>query len=257
MGVARVLDEDPDLGDRLSADDRALAAEVALARVEELDIGVWDEPDDPARYRDGYGLLVLDGVLARRVHIDRFECTELLGQGDVLRPWTFEGAASASIPTRVKWTVIEPVRLAVLDRRFAIATARWPEMTAVLMDRIVQRARWLAFQLAVGHLVRVDMRLLVILWHYADRWGRMTPDGAHLGMRLTHGVLAGIVGARRPSVTTALGRLQQDGLVERRADGSWLLHGPPPSDFLRLRESAAGEALADRSEAAEAAAGAR
>ena len=237
MAVARVLDEDPDLGDRLTTEDRAHAAEAAVARVETLDVGVWSEPEDPGRYRDGYGLLVLDGVLARRVHLDRFECTELLGQGDLLRPWTFEGETVASIPSRVKWTVIEPVRLAALDRRFAAATARWPELTAALMDRIVKRARWLAFQLAVGHLVRVDMRLLVILWHYADRWGRMTPDGAHLAMPLTHGVLAGIVGARRPSVTTALGRLQQDGLIERRDDGSWLLIGPPPQDFLRLRAS--------------------
>ena len=238
MAVARVLDEDPDLGERLTADDHAQAREASIARAESLDIGVWQEPDNPSNYRDGYGLLVLDGVLARRVNLERFECTELLGQGDLLRPWTFEGAAVSSIPSHVSWTVIEPVRMADLYRRFAVATSRWPELKAALMDRIIRRARWLAFQLAVGHLIRVDMRLLVILWHYADRWGRMTPDGAHLGMRLTHGVLAGIVGARRPSVTTALGRLQQEGLIERRADGTWLLHGPPPQDFLRLRQTA-------------------
>ena len=238
MGVTRVLDEDPDLGERLPTEDRALAVEASVARVEELGAGVWSEPDDPARYRDGYGLFVLDGVLARRVNLEGFECTELLGQGDLLRPWTFEGGGVASIKTRVSWNVIEPVRMAVLDRRFALATARWPELTACLIDRIVARARWLAFQLAVAQLVRVDTRLHVILWHYADRWGRMTKEGAVLAMPLTHSVLAGIVGARRPSVTTALGRLQEDGLVERRNDGSWLLRGEPPRDFVRLRASA-------------------
>ena len=237
-GIARVLDEDPELGDQLSPDELTQAAESAIARVEMLGAGVWEEPDDMSRYRDGYGLLVLEGVLARRVNLERFECTELLGQGDLLRPWTFEGAAVESIPSKVTWTVLQPVRLAALDRRFATATARWPELTAALMDRIIQRARWLAFQLAVGHLVRVDLRLLVILWHYADRWGRMTKDGAVLSMQLTHGVLAGIIGARRPSVTTALGRLEQEGLLERRKDGSWLLPGPPPRDFLRLRANA-------------------
>jgi CRP/FNR family cyclic AMP-dependent transcriptional regulator len=236
MAVARVLEEDPELAERIAPAELTAAAEAAIARVETLDIGTWAEPDDPASYRDGYGLLVLEGVLARRVYVERLECTELLGQGDLLRPWTFEGAAVASVPSSVKWAVVQPVRLAVLDRRFAIATVRWPELTAALMDRVVRRARWLAFQLAVGQLVRVDMRLLVIMWHYADRWGRMTKDGAVLDMPLTHGVLAGIVGARRPSVTTALGRLHHDGLIERRADGSWLLRGQPPSDLMRLRE---------------------
>src|SRR5436309_9040192 len=216
MAVARVLDEDPDLGDRLTADDHAQAREASIAGTESLDVGVWQEPEDANNYRDGYGLLVLEGVLARRVNLERMECIELLGQGDLLRPWTFEGATVASVRTRVNWTIIEPVRLAVLDRRFALAVAGWPEVTAALMDRVVRRARWLAFQLAVVNLVRVDIRLLVILWHYADRWGRMTKDGALLTMPLTHSVLAGVVGARRPSVTTALGRLQEEGLIERR-----------------------------------------
>jgi CRP/FNR family transcriptional regulator, cyclic AMP receptor protein len=238
-GVAHVLSEDPELGDRLNREEFAQASEAAIARVETIGTGLWDEPDDPANYRDGYGLLVLEGVIARRVSLDRFECTELLGQGDLLRPWTFSGHAVSSIPSRVTWTVLEPVRMAVLDRRFATATARWPEMTAALMDRIIQRSRYLAFQLAVGHLVRVDARLLVILWHYADRWGRMTKEGAVLSMPLTHGVLAGVIGARRPSVTTALGRLEQEGLLDRRADGSWLLIGEPPREFIRMREDSA------------------
>ncbi|MFL5893941.1 MAG: Crp/Fnr family transcriptional regulator [Thermoleophilaceae bacterium] len=238
MGLARVLDEDPELGERLSEPERTLAAEAGLARVETVEQGVWREPQDRGNYRDGYGLFVLEGILARRVNLERFECTELLGQGDLLRPWTFEGATVSSVRSQVSWTVIEPVRMAVLDRRFAVVMARWPEVTASLMHRIVQRARWLAFQLAVCHLVRVDMRLLVILWHYADRWGRMTKDGAVLHMPLTHSMLASVIGARRPSVTTALGRLEADRLVERREDGSWLLRGEPPSDFVRLRETA-------------------
>jgi hypothetical protein len=37
-----------------------------------------------------------------------------------------------------------------------------------------------------------------------------------------------MVGARRPSVTTALGQLMARGSVERRADGAWVLRGGPP-----------------------------
>jgi hypothetical protein len=238
MGVARVLEEDPDLYDRVPDPERPRAVAEAIARVQTLDLGMWDEPDSPEDHRDGFGLLVLDGLLARRVTLGRFDCTELLGQGDLLRPWSFAGGSPASVPSKVTWNVVEPVRLAALDRRFAVSVAPWPEVTASLMDRIVQRARWLAFQLAVCHVVRVDTRLLLMMWQFADRWGRMTRDGARVSLPVTHSVLASVVGARRPSVTTALGRLQGHGLIERLPDGAWLLHGAPPEDYARLEAEA-------------------
>jgi len=37
-----------------------------------------------------------------------------------------------------------------------------------------------------------------------------------------------MVGARRPSVTTALGQLIARGAIERRPDGGWILRGAPP-----------------------------
>ena len=238
MSGTRVLEEDPDLYERLPEGERPRAAAEAIARVETLEAGLWDEPDSPDAHRDGFGLLVLDGMLARRVTLGRFDCTELLGQGDLLRPWTFAGAASASVTSKVTWNVVEPVRLATLDRRFALAVGPWPEVSAALMDRIVQRSRWLAFQLAVCHVVRVDIRLLLMMWHFADRWGRMTREGARVRLPVTHSVLASVVGARRPSVTTALGRLQDAGLIERTHDGSWLLHGAPPEDYAHIQETA-------------------
>jgi CRP-like cAMP-binding protein len=254
LAATRVLDEDPELGERLPVGERVKAEDAAIARIESLSEGTWTEPNDPAKYRDGFGLLVLDGILTRQVTIERFECTEVLGQGDLLRPRAFEAPGVASIPSCVVWTVLQPTRFAVLDRAFALATGPWPELAAALMDRCVTRARWLAFQLAVSHLVRVDTRLLVTLWHYADRWGRKTPDGVLLQMPVTHSMLAGIVGARRPSVTTALGRLQQSGALERLPDGRWLLRGQPPREFARLHsprgldqaQVSAGDAVASR-----------
>jgi hypothetical protein len=236
------LEEDPELAERLPDHERQKAEDAAIARVEAIGGGS-GRSVDLDRHRDGFGLLVLDGIVARRIALGQFECTELLGQGDLLRPWTFDGAGAASIPEEVTWNVLDPLRVAVLDRRFAMAVAPWPEIAAALMDRVVARARWLAFQLAVSNLVRVDTRVLVTLWHYADRWGRVTPDGVLLYMPATHSMLAGIVGSRRPSVTTALGRLEQQGAIKRLADGRWLLLGTPPEDFGRLRDQ--GSSLAD------------
>jgi CRP/FNR family cyclic AMP-dependent transcriptional regulator len=237
MAVARILEEDPELHERVPGTERERAAAEAVARIETLAIGKWRERHEN-EHRDGFGLLLLDGILARRVTLGRFECTELLGQGDLLRPWSFASQTSGSVASEVTWNVVDPVRLATLDRRFSLAASPWPEISAALMDRIVQRARWLAFQLAVCHVVRVDTRLLLMLWHYADRWGRMTPEGARVHLPITHSVFASVVGARRPSVTTAFGRLQDDGLIQRLPHGSWLLQGSPPDEFARVKAAA-------------------
>jgi hypothetical protein len=66
--------------------------------------------------------------------------------------------------------------------------------------------------------VRVDVRLLAFLWHLAERWGIVMPDAMRIDVPLTHSVLARMVGARRPTVTTALQRLMQLGYLRR--DGS-------------------------------------
>jgi Crp-like helix-turn-helix protein len=44
---------------------------------------------------------------------------------------------------------------------------------------------------------------------------------------LPHRVIAQLVGARRPTVSTALGRLAGEGTLTRLADGTWLLRGHP------------------------------
>ena len=81
---------------------------------------------------------------------------------------------------------------------------------------------------AIAHLTRVDDRLLALLWCLAERWGRVVPGGVLVNLRLPHRTLAGMVGARRPSVTTALGQLISREEIERRPDGGWLLRGDPP-----------------------------
>ena len=63
---------------------------------------------------------------------------------------------------------------------------------------------------------RVERRLLRKLRQLAERWGRVTPDGIRLDLRLTHQELANMVGAVRESVTIALGRLAEAGEIEVR-----------------------------------------
>jgi hypothetical protein len=234
-GLVSLVEEDPDL---LKGFDQATADAIRRAskvHVMELEAGPWRRGRKPPT--PTYGLFVLDGVLSRGVVIQGRRSAELLGPGDVLRPSASDDIDS-SVDFDVAWEMLEPTRLALLDRDFAAAVAPWPELIAAVMDRIMRRAHAAAFHLAVSHLKLVETRLLVILWYYADRWGRVTPNGVLLPVRMTHSLLARVVGARRPSVSTALGRLQDRGFLERTEAGQWLLLGPPPRELAELSSSA-------------------
>src|SRR4051812_31489349 len=76
--------------------------------------GPWDE-DALAPSHAAFGLVVLDGVLARECTIDHRRCTELLVAGDVAAPWV---APDTALPVEVRWRVVQPVQLAILDRAF-------------------------------------------------------------------------------------------------------------------------------------------
>jgi CRP/FNR family cyclic AMP-dependent transcriptional regulator len=236
----RVFDELPELLENVDNGELGTLKQVTTQLLR-LEPGTWKLNVGDSDVRGHLGLLVLDGLLTRHVTIGEATCAELLGGGDVLRPWTELERRIVSIPAEASWQVVEPTRLAVLNARFALQVARWPDVTAAIIDRVVQRARWLSFHLAVCHIVGVEVRLLIVLWHFADRWGRVTPAGVKLPLPLSHGLLAGVVGARRPTVSTALGGLRDQGLVER-SDRGWLLRGEPPAELHELRERVAARA---------------
>jgi CRP-like cAMP-binding protein len=224
----RVLDADPDLGDRLDPASREAASRFAVAEEIRLRPGPWDPH---ARFGDGkgqLGLLVLSGVIKREVELANSAGAELLGQGDVIRPWQ-EDAGDDQQTSDPAWEVLEPARLALLDRRFAAVAARWPALVEALLARAIERSRDLAFHMALSHMTRVDVRLQALFWHLADRWGRVGPEGVVVPLRLPHRTIASLVGAQRPSVTTALGTLADQQVLSRRDDGTWLLHGAPPA----------------------------
>ncbi|MDP8942646.1 MAG: Crp/Fnr family transcriptional regulator [Actinomycetota bacterium] len=229
-----MLDADPDLAHALAPQELAVARRYAVAEVIRLEPGTWRPAEDCAGEPGMLGLLLLDGLLTRDVVLGGRRCTELLGEGDLLRPWDFNDAASAAVPSESEWCVLEPSRLAVLGHRVTRIVGHWPELTSAFVSRTLRRSRGLALQLAIDHVRRVDVRTLLMLWHLADRWGKVGPEGVIVPLRLTHQTLANLTGARRPSVTTALSQLVRLGAVRRRPDGSWLLRGDPPCEYTSL-----------------------
>jgi CRP/FNR family cyclic AMP-dependent transcriptional regulator len=131
---------------------------------------------------------------------------------------------------------VSKARVAVLDRPFAIRTARWPEIHAGLIQRLITRTRRLSLQSAINALARVEERLEVTLWELAYRFGRVTPDGIMLDLPLTHSQVAEMVAAQRPSVSTAFTRLQDHGRLVHAARHRWLLIGEPPPTLSSLEQ---------------------
>jgi len=231
MPPCRVLAEDPDLAEALTPNRRSDAIEHCLAPALHLPRGRWDGQQTDMT-PDGIGLLVLRGLLIRRVSIDCGCGAELLGQGDLLRPWQGEGAQS-TLSSTTGWRVLEHARVAVLDNKAAVRLARYPELTGRLVAKALERSRNLTAATAIAQHTRVEVRLHMLFWHLADRWGRVRPGGVIVPLRLTHAILADLVSARRPSVSTGLSVLARQGLVQR-IDGAWLLRGDPPGELLEL-----------------------
>jgi hypothetical protein len=225
--IVRVLDEDPELGRHLASRALASASAAATAPLLRRDEGptsfVIDEPAPAAHL----GLLVLDGVIVRHLSFGQIGTNEFLGPGDLIRPW-IRGASRREI-AQVRWEVLAPARLAVLDPEFANRVCGWPEITAALLDRAAERADSQALQAALHQAKHVEDRVLLALWHFAGRWGQSGPEGRTITLHnITGEILARFVGARRQAVSSALGQLTDSGAIKREPDGRLILPAEPP-----------------------------
>jgi CRP/FNR family transcriptional regulator, cyclic AMP receptor protein len=232
-----VLKEDPELADVVPPERRQRAIAECTAPELTLQPGPWGGRGSLG-FRGGIGVLVLQGLMIRRVGIEGRFGAELIGEGDLLRP--DEQSISPLLPLTTSWSIVLPTRVASLDCSFEQRIAEYPELVHGLIARAIQRSKNLAVNMAIVHQARVDVRLHMLLWHLAARWGKVRSDSTVLQLRLTHAVLADLVAARRPTVTTALSELSRRGLV--RSDGeTWLLYGDAPGDLIAFaRQAGAG-----------------
>jgi hypothetical protein len=152
--------------------------------------------------------------------MDNRASVELLGPGDLLRPWDEH---ESLLPFEVTWNVLSLARAIVLGPAFASRVHDFPEVQAALLSRVHGRAQRLAESQAIAHTAAIKERLHAMLWHLADRWGRVTVDGVVVPLALSHRMLAELVGASRPTASAALAELARDSVVARRDDGTWLL----------------------------------
>jgi CRP/FNR family transcriptional regulator, cyclic AMP receptor protein len=217
-----LLDLDVELAEELDVRMRLVARPAATAVVCDVDVGEMQLTVWLAEAASGPGVLLLDGVLAANVTVGDRVASELLGPGDLVEPTIDVG--HELLACDVGWRALAPVRFAVLDAAFAERVRPWPQIMQALLRRAERRTRNLNVQRAIACQPRLEVRLALLLWHLAARWGRVEPGGIRLPLPLTHQLLGRLVGAERPSVSHALARLARAGFVTGHGD-EWHLHG--------------------------------
>ena len=216
----RLLDVDSDIGRYLTAEERSAADALTVPCVS-LELGPVDVRA-LLRRTASFGALVVEGMLASHMQVGEQAGMRILAPGDVVSPGTVpESMLLAGSGCRV----VAPARLALLGRDVLVGARRWPRLIAGLHARTAAQIERVAVQLAICQLPRVEDRLLALLWLLAESWGRVTPSGTVLPLGLTHETLGALVGARRPTVTLALGELSERGAVLRQGR-TWLLVEP-------------------------------
>jgi CRP/FNR family cyclic AMP-dependent transcriptional regulator len=234
-----LLDADPDLAESIEREELERARDAVVTGTVDLAPGPWQSLRAVTALTD-FGLLVLEGILLREATAGEVSSVELLGPGDVIVPRA-DDATGGFVGDRVRWAALLDTRMAVIDTALLQRAAPWPQVVALLGRRMAERSARQAALQAVCHHPRVEMRLRGLFWHLAERWGRIAPAGVVLPLRLTHEALAGLVGAQRPTVSTALKGLADAGEIARRRDGAWILRPESKDRLQRLERRHAAE----------------
>jgi CRP/FNR family transcriptional regulator, cyclic AMP receptor protein len=216
----RLLDLDGDLAEALGEDVAAQARDRIGVATVRLEPGSWLPESLAPAVRDAFALLVCDGLIVRELDLAGTLTADLIGPGDIV---AFGPAGEHLLSTRERWHVSRSATIAILDSRVVPALHAWPALSARLIARGARQAARAAEQRAISQLPRVELRIRALLWHLAERWGRMGPTGVVVPIELTHTALGRLIGARRSTVTLALGELSRSGTVVRRDDGAWVL----------------------------------
>jgi CRP-like cAMP-binding protein len=231
----RLLEQDPDLADRLPEGERAIATAAVVVKAVHVPVGPLDPKVLRSPDNSPYGLLVMEGLLDRQITLGETTASHMVGPGDLIGAgW---GATSEIlVPATVEWRVVTPAVLALLDRRFLAAAGKWPDLMGALLERVGAQAGTLGLRSAILQMPRVADRVHALLWYLADRWGRVTPSGVLLPIRLTHAMIGRLIGARRSTVSLAMRALEDAGMLRRNPDefGTWhLLPGDPEQTATR------------------------
>lgn len=218
----RLLDVAPELGQMLDSRRFAQVRDNVSVRAVRLQPGRW-QLEELERV-DGVhapikGIMLVEGWMTMDVAFAGRRCTRLLTAGELVLT---DGAAEHTMPASWSWTSIGQSVVAILDRQMLLIGRHLPRLLSALLQRAAEQTREALLVQAISQLPRVDDRLLALFWSIADRVGIVAGEAVRIELPLTHGMLAQMIGAQRPTVSLALARLHDQGLLCSDS-GYWLL----------------------------------
>jgi CRP-like cAMP-binding protein len=221
----RLLDLDPDLLQFLTSEDRAKLESVTL-RVIALPEGRPIDVTDLLERSGAFAAVVQTGMVLRDLQLGAQRGLRLLGPGEVI---ALREAPTSPMLAISSYRATGETMVVLLGNAFLFAARQAPGLMVGLHTRLSEQLDRLATQLVICQLPRVEERVLAMLWLLAESWGRVTPSGTTLQLSLTHELLGAMVGARRPTVTLALGELAERGALVHQ-DRGWLLLERPAAE---------------------------
>jgi CRP/FNR family transcriptional regulator, cyclic AMP receptor protein len=228
-----LLDADDELAEQFDLRTRLAVRQGTTVKVLEAPVGECDLEPLLSAVGAGLGLLVLDGLLAYETRVGERTATELIGAGDLLQPGA--DGTDAMLERTDSWRALWATKLGLLDAEFVERARPWPQILQSLLRRASRRAADIDALRAITCHPRLEVRLDLVFWHLAARWGRVEPAGIRLTLPLTHRLLGQLVAAERPSISHALARLAHAGLVVG-TPGDWHLVGSPEDHLSSLIE---------------------
>jgi CRP/FNR family transcriptional regulator, cyclic AMP receptor protein len=234
-----LLQADADIGRYLTAEERTAAEALAVPCIT-LETGHVDIRSLLDRHAC-FGALVVSGMLVAHLRVGEQAGMRILGPGDVVSGGT---SPASMLLVDSGCRAVSTTQLAMLGKDVLVGAHRWPRLVAGLHARTTEQIERVAVQLAICQLPRVEDRLLALFWLLAEQWGRVTPGGTVLPLALTHETLGALVGARRPTVTLALGELADRGAVLRQGR-AWLLVEPLTRPTRQVQDPHAPSFVAD------------
>jgi hypothetical protein len=220
-----LLKIDPDLAEHCPPHQLFEATRRVVTDFRPLRRGSWDPL---GLGRDAFAAYVVSRSLVRTLRLGPRYAAEVVGPSDIFR-LRDNPVLTDELALHAEFEVIEAAQIAVLDARVRMLFPRYRWLDEAIHDRIERRATALNYQKAANGNEKVRCRALAALWYTGTMWGTRTRIGTVLPYHhLTHQHLADIVGASRPTVTEALGKLFDEGFLTYDAEGRFVLLGDAP-----------------------------
>lgn len=218
----------PELLASVGTEDRALAERVLmmpLLAASDEDLGELMSSHTP----EAFDFLIADGVVLKQTTLARQSALELLGPGDLLAP-PLTAARQLESRSVSRYLAHGQVSLVAMNARFWQTARHWPKIADVLHERLGRQTHRASTHTAMLALPRVEDRLVALFGDLAERFGRVSPIGILVDLSMTHEIIGGLVGSRRPTVSLALKQLASQGLIERHDHDRWVM----PANILSI-----------------------